>query len=123
MASTGQDFEFFQRSRAQITIAVKSTAGVPLDLSTATVITWDMFTDSRGSGTSLAQKTLAGGDITVVNADSTNDGARFTLTTTETMISPGSYPHELRVVTPNIDEPVTLGHGRCLRSFTAPGST
>ncbi len=98
MAKANQDVSMSERSFRRVKCAVTDAAGTAYDLTTATAIVWSVA-DSVDS-LSRVTKTLAAGEITLIDMSATKDGAQVDLTAALGLM-PGTYYHDLRVTGPS----------------------
>jgi hypothetical protein len=107
MATDDQDFTVYAGEQRQVTIAVTDAAGADYDMSGVTEIIWQA--ELLGAREVRIEKRKTDAGITLVNVGAgTNNGARFTLSSTQTEVA-GSYSHELRVIGSSANDVVMTG--------------
>jgi len=108
---TGQDFSIYQGALEVVEVAVTNSTGGPVDLLLFDSLCWVL---SR-SGEEIMREPST--DLDIINIDSTGDGVRITLYSSETAaLCPGKiYEHQLWGTLSTEPRPISVGKVTVLR--------
>lgn len=96
MTKRNQDFTMVEGDHKTPRFAITDNAGSPNTITGATPISWVLA--ATPGGTALVTKTLALGQIAIVDKDGTDDAIEVTLLPVDTQgLGEGNYHHEAQV--------------------------
>jgi len=111
MPSIGQDFSIYQGALEVVEIAVTDSTGGAIDLTLFDSLCWILSKD----GTEILKESST--ELDIINMDSTGDGVRITLYSSETAaLDRGKlYEHQLWGTLSTEPRPISVGHVTVLR--------